>query len=57
MHNYHSESIDFDNLSQSKLNSNELNLAGESVSMQDSMLRLVDHTSAAQMVTKVQANI
>ena len=53
LHNYHSESIEFDNLSQSKLNSNELNLAGESVSMQDSMLRLVDHTAAAQMVTKV----
>jgi len=34
-----------------------LNLAGESISMNESLLRLVDHTSAAQMITKVQANM
>jgi hypothetical protein len=27
------------------------------MSMQDSMLRLVDHTAAAQRVTKIEANI
>jgi len=60
LHNYNSESIEFSKGSHYKLKgvgSSDLNLAGESVSMQESMLRLVDHTAAAQRVTKIEANI